>query len=243
MPTVQEYTDPYLWIYRRVPPFGSGVCEICHGAPGEGFTVCHSCYRTMGQVSHPADLVLPISLYRGGGQLAHVLWNYKNGPPSKSRQRHQLQVAATLARFITGHGACIRNVAGEEWDRITIVPSSQGREGPHPLEEAIGRARALQGSYVHTLQGGSKPITHLEASDEGYAPCDVKGMRLLLVDDTYTSGARVHSAASALHLAGARVIAVVVVGRRINPGYSPETQALWNMVDKAPFSFDTCCLE
>ena len=43
------------------------------------------------------------------------------------------------------------------------------------------------------------------------------GASVLLVDDTWVSGASAQSAAAALKLAGARHVAVVVVGRHVNP--------------------------
>ncbi len=79
------------------------------------------------------------------------------------------------------------------------------------------------------------------ASDEGYRVTQsVCGKSILLIDDTFTTGARLQSAASALQLAGADVVAAVVIGRVINPEFSG---ALWERVSKMPFSFETCCLE
>lgn len=198
----------------------------------------------MRQVSCPARLLVPISLYKKNTQLAHVLWNYKGERPDLSRQRHRLQLAATLARFIYAHRMCITTAAGKEWDRVTIVPSSQNRPGAHPLEDVVGMIPGLRESYIRALEKGSQNITHLKADDHGYEPTtSVHGMRFLLIDDTYTSGARVHSAASALHLAGAEVVAVVVVGRIVDPDYNEESRTLWDGSNEVPFSFEVCCLE
>ncbi|HEY8200014.1 MAG TPA: hypothetical protein VII47_01535 [Actinomycetota bacterium] len=70
----------------------------------------------------------------------------------------------------------------------------------------------------------------------------VSGTRVLL-DDTFTSGARAQSAASSLHLAGAHVIAMVPIGRVINPGFSDEAATLLRRAREAPFDFNACCLE
>ena len=103
---------------------------------------------------------------------------------------------------------------------------------------------ALRQSYIRVLEKGPTSIDHVKANDEGYSPVsNVCGMRFLLIDDTYTSGARVHSAASALDLAGAKVVAVVVVGRIVNPDFNEENRALWEKSEEVPFSFETCCLE
>lgn len=74
---------------------------------------------------------------------------------------------------------------------------------------------------------------------------DVEGLRVLLLDDTLTSGATIQSAASALSRTGAEVAAGVVVGRVIgtdDPAYPHRTEA-WERQRKIPFSFATCCLD
>jgi orotate phosphoribosyltransferase len=53
-------------------------------------------------------------------------------------------------------------------------------------------------------------------------------LRPEVVDDTMTTGARVHSAASALQPAGAHVVAAVVVGRVITPDFNEESRRLWD---------------
>ena len=63
---------------------------------------------------------------------------------------------------------------------------------------------------------------------------------MLLVDNTFTSGARGQSAASALQLAGAHVVAMVPVGRYVRPDYSPTTQAFWDDARATRFDFETC---
>jgi hypothetical protein len=46
------------------------------------------------------------------------------------------------------------------------------------------------------------------------------GGRVVLLDDTYVSGARAQSAAAALRLAGAAAVIIVPVGRVLRPGRS-----------------------
>jgi hypothetical protein len=52
------------------------------------------------------------------------------------------RVAALLARFLQNHNRCIGG-----WDLITVVPSSIGRRGPHPLAQAINMVPALADSH------------------------------------------------------------------------------------------------
>ena len=198
----------------------------------------------MGQVSRPISLVVPISLYRRSGQLHHVLWGYKNIEDDTARRELRARVAALLWRFLDSHGACIEGAAGSGWDVLTTVPSSRERAGQHPLEQAIDMAPPLRDAHERFLRRGEVETGHNRASDQGFEViADVEDRSVLLIDDTFTSGARIQSAASALALAGATVVAAVVVGRFVNPSFSDETQALWDNASAGEFSFDTCCVE
>jgi adenine/guanine phosphoribosyltransferase-like PRPP-binding protein len=85
---------------------------------------------------------------------------------------------------------------------------------------------------------------HNQASDAAYVVTgDVADVRVLLVDDTFTSGARAESAASALQLAGGRVVAMVPIGRVIKREFSEESAALLDRAREEPFDFDVCCIE
>lgn len=66
---------------------------------------------------------------------------------------------------------------------------------------------------------------------------------MLLVDDTWTTGSHLQSAASALTLAGADVVAAVVVGRVIRTDWSFTDDEWWSEMRRIPFSFDICCIE
>lgn len=241
---VEDYTDPYVWTFVPPPLAGDGVCDVCHGAPNPGFTTCYSCSQTTAQVSRPVRLVVPISLYVTGEQLWHVLRNYKDGMTEALRAELRPRVAALLYRFLDGHRQCIANATGADWNIITTVPSSQEREGEHPLERVVRMARALTDEYEALLEPGPGEIGHNRARDDGYTVTrDVEGEHVLLVDDTFTSGARVQSAASALQLAGATVAAAVPIGRVINPEWNEAAQTLWGDARAREFDFDTCCLE
>jgi len=242
--TLDQLTDPYRYIYTQVPPVGPGVCDVCHGAPGTGWSTCYSCSQSISQVSAPARLVVPISLYRIPSQLHHVLRNYKDGRDPVTRVVFQFQIAALLARFLNDHGDCIRTAADTEWDVITTIPSSGDRAGPHPLESTLRKSRTLVRQLDSLLVPGPVKAGHNRASDRGFTVTStVQDRSVLLVDDTFTTGARAQSAASALQQAGARVVAIVPVGRVINPDFSQETEALWDRATRQLFDFGRCCLE
>jgi adenine/guanine phosphoribosyltransferase-like PRPP-binding protein len=183
-------------------------------------------------------------LYEIPSQLHHVLRHYKTKQYPDLHDRFGAQVASLLSYFLTTNGNCIEHAAGGKWDVITTVPSSGDRGGRHPLVTAINRVSGLRDQYEPLLKRGSATISHLAASDDGYEvtrPLD--GERILLVDDTFTSGSRAQSAASRLSLDGGDVVAIVPLGRVINPAFSETVSEYWKQRRKTPFTFDTCCLE
>lgn len=241
---VEDYTDPYLGTYTTAPAAGPGVCAICHRPTGAGWQNCYSCNRTTAQVSMPTRLIVPISLYAIPGQLHSVLRGYKDSPDSEVRSRHSTQVAAMVGRFFQRHRSCIETKAGLEIDILTVVPSTRSREGHHPLEAALRRVVGLRPLLRPLLTRGTGAVAHVQADPHAYiASAEAQGRRILLVDDTFTTGARIQSAAHALAAAGATVVGALVVGRVIDPDYDDDSRAFWKSARGCRFSFDTCCLE
>lgn len=251
LPTVEDFTDPHLGTYTPPPEVQPGVCDVCHGATttaysGEPWERCWSCKQTTEGVSYPVELVVPISLYRVGEQLHTVLKDYKRSPDPRVRDRHLWQVGAILHRFLYGHRNHVAAAAGGYWDTVTIVPSKTGHQ-PHPLEAAIMLGVPLRDEYAHLLEPADvASVTHNRSSDDGYrATTAADGRRVLLIDDTFTTGASFQSAASALAIGGAEVVAGVVIGRVVDTSSAryPEKLELWQQQRAISFSFDTCCLE
>jgi predicted amidophosphoribosyltransferase len=248
--TVEEFTDPFVQTFTPPPRAGPGVCALCHSwtetlPDGTRREICSSCTRTMNSVSHPAELVVPISLVEVGSQFYTSLSGYKNSQSEDTRARFVLRLGALLARFLRDHGDHIRAAAGADWDLMTIVPSSGSRAGPHPFEDVVRKARAHLELYSSVLEAvGEDVLGHRRSDDRGYRVVDdIEGRRVLLIDDTFTTGARIHSAASALTLAGGEVVAGVTLGRVVHPDYSDEARELWDRQRAVRFDFSVCCLE
>ncbi len=154
-----------------------------------------------------------------------------------------VKTAAILGYFLQMHSACIAATAGGPWDLITSVPSSVGREGEHPLVRAIKLLPDIRDRYEVLLERGEGKITHTIASDEGFKTLRrLDGERVLLIDDTFTSGARAQSAASALSNEGASVAAILPIGRVIKPGFSTHVEEYWQTQSASVFDFDVCCV-
>jgi orotate phosphoribosyltransferase len=68
----------------------------------------------------------------------------------------------------------------------------------------------------------------------------VRGADLLVVDDTWVSGGSAQSVAAALKLAGARRVAVVVLGRHVNPA-NPRAAAVRQKISPPDVPGVGCC--
>lgn len=152
-------------------------------------------------------------------------------------------MAALLAYFLRLHGRCIASTAGDDWDILTTVPSTSGRLGVHPLTQAIARVAVLSQQYERLLTRGPAVVGHNQASDDAFQlRRRLAGERVLIIDDTFTSGARAQSAASAINLNGGVTVAVLAIGRVFDPGFNDDTAAYWAAQSKATFDWATCCI-
>jgi orotate phosphoribosyltransferase len=68
-----------------------------------------------------------------------------------------------------------------------------------------------------------------------------QGEPVLLIDDTWTTGASAQSAAGALKAVGAGVIALVVIGRHVHDDYADNSARLQALPRR--FDWTTCAFE
>jgi hypothetical protein len=175
----------------------------------------------------PLAPVLPAHLCPVPGSLYTVLMGYKEAPVHEARRRFAQRVARLFADFFATHRICLAEATEDRVDLIVPVPSSS-RPGPASLEAVDGLAARVSSVAPgaawapRVLQRADGGIGPMRPNARAFAVPDlwrpaVKGSRVLLLDDTYVSGARAQSAAAALRLGGARSVLVVPLGRVIRP--------------------------
>jgi predicted amidophosphoribosyltransferase len=213
MPTVRELSAPYE-NFMFGPRPGPGVCRQCFNFT-DGYHRCFVCTR------HPSvlDLMVPISYSVAHEQLHHALASYKRLTGEVAR-RLSLQLAAVLWRFLDSHEDCVARPAGADaFPLITTVPSGdQIRDECHPLHwivsELVGPTR---NRYEQLLRPSEAAVEQHRFSREKFVALRALGGEpVLVIDDTWTTGANAQSAAAALRDAGAGQLAAVVIGRHVN---------------------------
>lgn len=207
-----------------MPPRGGGdVCPACRSWRRADFRVCWNCQTAMDRLGVVAPVVA-VSLYAKPSELREWVTHYKS-----SRGDVVEVYAESLRRvvtdFLVAYGSVIRQDFGP-FDYATPVPSAVSEDAVSRLFEPSSRLLAPLRSTLNFASGSAaKPGAYDPA---WYAVTDnVQGDRVVVVDDVYTSGARAQSAAAALRERGADVGLILVVARRINPGFAPEARRLW----------------
>jgi hypothetical protein len=202
-------------------PGASGLCLTCFGPAAAGRARCFQC-ELHGQCAPGslASAVLPAAYALKGGPHARALWTYKSGRPGAAAARQALTVL--LLVVLREHGPCLWHRAGwvppqAEPTHVAVVPSSRGRGGVHPLRALAEPYLRLPWTALATRPGADGRARDLDP-DRFTAP-RLDGARVLLLDDTWATGASVQSAAMALRAAGAAAVAAVVLGRHLaRPG-------------------------
>jgi hypothetical protein len=202
------------------------TCRTCRGPTPVGLARCFQCDLARSQAGELlADAVAPIAYAVRGGPLAGDLWRYKSdraGAPESA-----VRLRAMLAAYLADHGESVWRAAGMAAApvAVAVVPSGRGRPGGHPLSALV---RSCVDVRLVGLSVAPEEAAHVRGVDPRWLRVDgpAAGLDVLVVDDTWVSGGSAQSAAVALKLAGARRVAIVVIGRHVNPDDPQSAQFL-----------------
>jgi hypothetical protein len=183
--------------------------------------------------------VAPVAYSVAGSGFARQLWQYKSDTAGRDAARAALRVL--LLVFLRDHGRCVWTAAGMPApSHVAVVPTGRGRPGVHPLRELIEPYLALD--WVPLLIRSGHQVSPRDLLPGRFrAAARLPGASVLLLDDTWTSGASAQSAVAALKLAGARHVAAVPLGRHVNFS-DPAVVPLAPAVTAHSFRLDRCAL-
>jgi predicted amidophosphoribosyltransferase len=214
---------------------GFGLCRVCKGPTQPGFGLCFCCSTLVRRLRMPLAPVTAVTPYRVGDEMHRLLRGYKDASDAAVRSARAARLAGILRRWLGSHRAQLLARTRGQWDLVVGVPSSR-RPGA-PVDALIQGVPALARQHRPILVPGREPTDHLIASRWGFAVGTsddsgnwARGDRALVVDDSFTTGARAQSAAAALQVAGIRVAGVLVIGRVVAPETAPWQAAYWKSI-------------
>ena len=221
-----------------IPVDAPDVCPMCRSGRTSPLDLCNSCIRTSGQVAYPCPAVIPISFYTTPSRLRDRMHDFKEHTDPVVRASEGRAVAAIAARYILEHGTAMARRFGG-WDATVAVPSTHHDNAP-ALQTAIEtNFPNVFAPFARPLIRGSGDMGFNHASETGFSVTDdIAGNRFLLLDDTFTTGARIQSAHHALVAAGAVIPAAIIVTRKINPSTAYGSLDMWNRQTQIEFRFD-----
>lgn len=207
----------------QVQPRGQDwVCAYCLGPTNyPPHRSCYACGRLRGSGA-PIGLlnsVVPISVALNPGRWYRKLSTYKQGNP-----RFRAHLAALVWRFYKTHRERLEDIAGGPISLVTPVPSKKGRMYPdQPLQQALSAIKPFSGLVAHTLTFVAAPGVDFrrdfypDCFDPG--PRSVSGERVLLVEDSWVTGATAVAAAGALLDRGADSVVILPIARIIDHSF------------------------
>jgi hypothetical protein len=239
VPSVAELSALYENVMLG-PRRGPDVCARCFNFTA-GYQVCYACAH-----GEPVlDAMAPISYSVAREQLHHALASYKRLDGDVARRLGAI-LAAVLWRFIAGHEACLARAAGVGgFDVVTTVPSGdRSRDERHPLPWIVGElVGPTRDRYERLLVRSEAPVPRREFSPQKFLVTRPVGGSVLLIDDTWTTGASAQSAAAALRNAGAERTAAVVIGRHLNREWHENDRRLRGIARPFDWTQCACCAE
>lgn len=208
------------------------TCAVCATPIRSAFTLCLRCQRDRDEFGDElADLVVPLCYGIKGSQSGYLMHSYKD---LEAPARHnQTLLSVLLLAALDAHGDCIEQRLGYELDAWAIVPSARtDRSGEHPLHVVTKRAGIVLPEIG--LAARAIPTSENRATNpERFAVCqgsDAPKRHILLIEDTWTSGGNVQSAALTLRRAGAATVTILAVSRWLKPE-EPSTAAFLRRIE------------
>jgi predicted amidophosphoribosyltransferase len=237
VPSVAELSEPY-GNFMLGPRPGHEVCELCFNFTS-GYSRCYACARTENHLA----VVAPISYSVAGEQLHHALLGYKRLKGNVAA-RLERELGAVLWRFLSLHEACVAAAAGvKRFELVTTVPSGdRDRDLGHPMRGIVGQlVGPTHDRYQLLLTRSEVDVAPRTVNPDKFRELRaLRGEPVLLIDDTWTTGASAQSAAAALRRAGAGPVAAVMIGRHVNREWNENNRRLGELAQ--PFDWESCAL-
>ncbi|MDQ3762205.1 MAG: hypothetical protein M3460_11110 [Actinomycetota bacterium] len=195
------------------------TCAVCATPIKPAFDLCLRCRLDQHEFGDDlANLVVTVCYGIRGRQSGYLMHSYKDiEAPVK---HNQTLLSVLLLAALDLHGGCIEHRLGHKLDAWAFVPSVRtDRIGEHPLHVVAKRAGLALPEIELTLGKRADPERRVTSADRFAlaANSPVRGRHILLLEDTWTSGANAQSAALTLRGGEAASVTIVALARWLKP--------------------------
>lgn len=254
-PRVYDLSDRYanFMVSPRESAVGPRRCRVCRTFVDGDWERCWGCNRIWHELpgGFDLDVVVPITYSPALGQMHTALRGYKDawGGDTSRMNQFTVQLAAVLHRFLAHHERCVAAAAGvDAFDLVTSVPSGtvQRDDQRERLRFMLSKVSSITKSrYERILTPTDSQVPKRDYDPKRFQTCrPLAGERVLLIDDTWTTGSSAQSAACALKEAGAATVAMVVIGRHMDPDWTVGPVRTADLLDRQPvWDWETCAVD
>ncbi|PVW05481.1 hypothetical protein DEA06_07045 [Microbacterium sp. Gd 4-13] len=215
------------------------TCQVCATPIDEGAALCQQCdgHQRAG---------LPLASRTGfvvyapfGTQAYQVVSQYKSERPGPAITS---TMAGILAVALRGHYSCSAGLSGLGDTYWAVVPSTRGRLALSSMVEKLARSTTRRVQISYSGEEGRRVLDPSVWAPETTVP---PRSHLLLIDDSWVSGARAQSVASAMVAAGFEQVSVLVAARVMTPGYGSNQSFIEDHLtsfdwQRCPWTGDAC---
>ena len=215
------------------------TCAICRGTKMRDG--CQTCYPCEFLYPNGADLIGSMVYGVDGLQSGKLMYGYKASPQIPVLVQ---RVSSLVALALREHIECAGKLVGAQCTHWATVPSLRNLESMHPFRTILTGMIKTDAEIEVAASPLVKGKTAQERRSHNPAFYDLRtpvpqGAHVLVLDDTWTSGAHGQSVATALRLAGAVKVSLLVVARWLD--WDDRTKRIYpKHISPRPFNPDTC---
>ena len=201
------------------------LCPECGGIKGPGFDTCYGCSRIhmCAEIMNAEHLLadrIAFGVYapEPRSQTLKMMYGYKDERPASPDYRKL--VRAILALGIVGHEDCLDETASGQavaWAMVPSTPQSPRYGKPHPFHEIASSVMGDLPEVKITAKEGEKRQFNPKRFSIESTP-ELNG-NVILLDDSWVTGANVQSVSACLKTAGAEQVSIFCVSRIIDYDY------------------------
>lgn len=203
------------------------LCLCCSNALGEDEVdgLCPACARALeqlGEKQEKREALTPETELAEGLSFLHAAYPYEGQAKKlirllkfRSIRAAALPLARGMAYLPTGEEELIVPVPTDEgrrrrrgYNQATLLAAHLSQALGMPMCEALIRTKSSPPQTGLSLEQRRENLVGIMAAHE-----TVRGKRILLVDDVYTTGSTAAEAARALHAAGAKSVGMLAAAR------------------------------